>query len=176
MNARRKKLFDRRKTTPVSRGAVRGNRPARRSGCPLNASVEMIGDRWSLLILRDMMLRGARAFKELAATPEGIATNVLADRLASLAFHGIISARPDPHDRRRTVYELTAKGIDLAPVLAELVLWASRHEQTGNQQLVRQLRQDKHGMIAEVRRRWAEARAISARKTRPARPPAPAAR
>ena len=115
----------------------------------------MIGDRWSLLIVRDMMLRGAGSFRQLAQCPERIATNILADRLRKLAGQGIIAARPDPADRRRLIYTLTEKGIDLAAVLAELVLWAARHEETGNQALVRQLMRDKAGAIADVRRRWA---------------------
>jgi DNA-binding HxlR family transcriptional regulator len=156
--AARRAVARARLATPIAAGksSERSTAPARRSPCPLNASVEMVGDRWSLLILRDMMIRGARTFKDLAAAPEGIATNVLADRLAALAGHGIIAARPDPHDRRRQIYALTRKGIDLAPVLAELVLWAAAHERTGNQELVRQLRADKHGIIAHVRQRWAE--------------------
>src|SRR5436190_13169959 len=91
-----------------------------RSACPLNCSLEMIGDRWSLLILRDMMLGGARTYNALLQSPEGIASNILADRLAKLLAHGIISTAPDPTDGRRLTYLLTAKGIDLAPVLAEL--------------------------------------------------------
>ena len=129
--------------------------PRRRSPCPLNASLEMIGDRWSLLILRDMMLRGARTYNELLACPERIATNILASRLRSLAASGIVEARPDPADRRKHTYILTPKGIDLAPVMAELVLWAARHERTGNQTLVRQLERDKQRIIADVRQRWA---------------------
>jgi len=109
----------------------------RRSGCPLNASVETLGDRWSLLIIRDMMLRGSRTYKEFLESYEGIATNILADRLRKLEAHGIITTERDPSDGRRLFYLLTAKGIDLAPVLTEMVLWAARHEDTGNQALVR---------------------------------------
>ena len=94
----------------------------RRSGCPLNASVEMLGDRWSLLIIRDMMLRGFKTYKEFLQCYEGIATNILADRLRRLVGYGIISARQDPLDGRKTIYRLTRKGIDLAPVLTEMVL------------------------------------------------------
>jgi DNA-binding HxlR family transcriptional regulator len=126
----------------------------RRSACPLNASLEMIGDRWSLLILRDMMIRGCRTFNELLSGPEGIASNILAERLRRLVENGILRSRSDPTDRRRTLYQLTPKGIDLAPVLAELVLWAARHERTGNQPLVRRLRAEKQRVIDEVRRRW----------------------
>jgi DNA-binding HxlR family transcriptional regulator len=127
----------------------------RRSECPLNASVEMLGDRWSLLIIRDMMLRGFRSYKEFMDCYEGIATNILADRLRKLAANGIIVAQPDPKDGRKLIYVLTAKGIDLAPVLTEMVLWAARHEDTGNQALVQQMRKDKSKVIEEVRNRWA---------------------
>jgi DNA-binding HxlR family transcriptional regulator len=127
----------------------------RRSGCPLNASVEMLGDRWSLLIIRDMMLNGARTHKAFLECYEGIATNILADRLHKLAAYGIITTKPDPSDRRKIIYLLTKKGIDLAPVLTEIVLWAAGHEDTGNQALVRQMRADKEKFLAGVRHRWA---------------------
>src|SRR5271167_4008166 len=135
--------------------ARRNARPTRRSGCPLNASVEMLGDRWSLLIIRDMMLRGSRTYKEFLECYEGIATNILADRLRKLQAYGILVAKPDPKDARKVTYLLTAKGIDLAPVLTEMVLWAAAHEDTGNQSLVRQMRADKKKFLAGVRQRWA---------------------
>src|SRR5271170_2579807 len=129
----------------------------RRSGCPLNASVEMLGDRWSLLIIRDMMLQGFRSYKQFLECYEGIATNILADRLRKLQAYGIIVARPDPKDARKVIYLLTAKGIDLAPVLTEMVLWAAAHEDTGNQALVKQMRADKKKFLTGVRQRWTEA-------------------
>jgi DNA-binding HxlR family transcriptional regulator len=128
----------------------------RRSMCPLNASVEMLGDRWSLLILRDMMVWGFKTYKEFLGSHEKIATNVLADRLRRLEDYGIIASKPDPSDGRKLIYALTAKGIDLAPVLAEMVLWASRHEKTGNQELIRQLKGDKERVVAHIRKTWAE--------------------
>ena len=131
------------------------SRAKRRSGCPLNASVEMLGDRWSLLIIRDMMLRGFHTFKEFMECYEGIATNILADRLRKLVADGILTAKADPSDRRKLIYSLTAKGIDLAPVLTEMVLWAAAHEDTGNQALVRQMQADKEKFLAGVRERWA---------------------
>ncbi len=130
------------------------SRAKRRSGCPLNASVEMLGDRWSLLIIRDMMLRGFRTFKEFMECYEGIATNILADRLRQLVAHGILATEADPSDGRKVIYSLTAKGIDLAPVLTEMVLWAAAHEDTGNQALVRQMRENKEKFLAGVRERW----------------------
>jgi DNA-binding HxlR family transcriptional regulator len=132
--------------------------PKRRSGCPLNASVEMLGDRWSLLILRDMMLRGYETFNEFLHSDEKIATNILADRLRRLESYEIIETERDPADGRKMIYTLTPKGIDLAPVLTEMVLWAARHEDTGNQPLVRQMQSDKEQLLAAVRQRWEEKR------------------
>ena len=128
----------------------------RRSGCPLNASVEMLGDRWSLLIIRDMMLRGSRTFKDFLNSYEKPATNILADRLRRLEEYAIIASAPDPEDGRKHIYTLTQKGIDLAPVLTEMVLWAAAHEDTGNQPLVHQMRQDKNKFIDMIRERWAK--------------------
>ncbi len=130
--------------------------PKWRSECPLNASVEILGDRWSLLIIRDMMLRGFRSYKEFLDSYEGIATNILADRLQRLLFHGIITAERDPSDGRKLIYSLTAKGIDLAPVLTEMVLWAAQHEDTGNQPLVQLIQKDKEQFLAAARQRWVE--------------------
>ena len=128
----------------------------RRSGCPLNASVEILGDRWSLLIIRDMMLRGFRTYKEFLESYEKIATNILADRLQKLIGHGIITAESNPSDGRKLIYSLTPKGIDLAPVLTEMVLWAAEHEDTGNQALVREMKRDREKFISAIRQRWAE--------------------
>jgi len=115
----------------------------------------MLGDRWSLLIIRDMMLRGFRTYKEFMECYEGIATNILADRLRKLVADGILTTEADRSDGRKLIYRLTAKGIDLAPVLTEMVLWAAAHENTGNQALVRQMREDKQKFLAGVRERWA---------------------
>ena len=125
-----------------------------RSGCPLNASVEILGDRWSLLIIRDMMLRGFRSYKEFLASYEHIATNILADRLRNLERHGILETRRDASDGRKVIYRLTEKGIDLAPVLTEMVLWAGGHEKTENQALVQLMRKDKEAFLTEIRARW----------------------
>jgi len=115
----------------------------------------MLGDRWSLLIIRDMMLLGRRTFKEFLGSYEGIATNILADRLRRLEAYGIISTEPDPSDGRKLLYTLTPKGIDLAPVLTEMVLWAGRHERTENRALIRLMRRDKRKFLAQILRRWA---------------------
>ena len=101
-----------------------------RSGCPVSVSLEIFGDPWSLLIVRDLMVRGYRTFKEFHQAGEGIATNILADRLRKLEAAEIIVAEAMAADGRRVNYRLTEKGIDLAPVLLELLIWGARHEKT----------------------------------------------
>ncbi len=115
----------------------------------------MYGDRWSLLIIRDVMVRGLRSFKQFQESGEGIASNILADRLERLASAGILTAEVDETDGRRVNYRLTEKGIDLAPVLLELLIWGAKHERTGAPcELVRKLEENREQVLAEVRRRW----------------------
>ncbi len=131
--------------------------PKRRSGCPVNVSLETFGDRWSLLIVRDMMVRGLRTFRDFRDSGEGIATNILADRLHKLEAAGIVSAHAEQADGRRVNYRLTAKGIDLAPVLLELFVWAGRHEDTGAPcSFTIEMEKNREAVLAETRRRWRE--------------------
>jgi DNA-binding HxlR family transcriptional regulator len=117
----------------------------------------MLGDRWSLLIIRDLMVRGFRTFKDFEGSSEGIATNILADRLRKLEAAGIIAAEAAESDARRVNYRLTEKGIDLAPVLLELLLWGARHEQTAAPcVLIETMAAERKHFLAEVRRRWRE--------------------
>jgi DNA-binding HxlR family transcriptional regulator len=125
-----------------------------RSGCPLNASVEILGDRWSLLIIRDMMLRGFRSYTQFLDSYEHIATNILANRLKKLEGYGIIATQQDSLDRRKLIYTLTEKGMDLAPVLTEMVLWAAAHERTQNPELIRQIKKDKQKFLVAVRQKY----------------------
>jgi DNA-binding HxlR family transcriptional regulator len=121
----------------------------------------MLGDRWSLLIIRDLMFRGYRTYKELLESEEGIATNILADRLKRLEACGIISTSPAT-DRRKLIYRLTAKGIDLAPVLVELILWGARYEDTeAPRAVIRKMEKQRKEFLSEVRRRWAEGESSS---------------
>jgi DNA-binding HxlR family transcriptional regulator len=132
-------------------------RSKRRSGCPISISLEMFGDRWSLLIIRDLMVRGFRTFREFEESGEGIATNILADRLQKLEATGIITAEVAETDGRRVNYRLTEKGIDLAPVLLELLVWGARHEETGAPcALIVKMEKDRDQVLAEIRRRWRE--------------------
>lgn len=129
----------------------------RRSGCPVSISLEVVGDRWSLLIVRDLMVRGFRTFKDFQGSGEGIATNILADRLNKLQDAGIIAEEPDWSDARRVNYRLTEKGIDLAPVLLELLVWGARHQETSAPPaLITRMQKHREEFLAEVRRRWRE--------------------
>ena len=122
----------------------------------MSIALESIGDRWSLLIVRDLMVRGKRTFKEFLESGEGIASNILTDRLQSLERAGIVAGEPEASDLRKINYRLTEKGIDLAPVILELLLWSAQHEKTGvPPALMRQMKQQKQELLGEVRRRWA---------------------
>jgi len=123
----------------------------------VSISLEVFGDRWSLLIIRDLMVRGLHTFREFQRSGEGIATNILAERLRRLEDAGIITAKRELSDRRRLNYRLTEKGIDLAPVMLELLIWGSRHEQTGLPcAMIEQMAANRDHVLAEVRRRWRE--------------------
>jgi DNA-binding HxlR family transcriptional regulator len=129
----------------------------RRSGCPVSIALELFGDRWSLLIVRDLMVRGSRTFKQFQEAGEGIATNILSDRLRSLEAANVVTTEADEMDRRRMNYRLTEKGIALAPVMLELLVWSARHEQTNAPcALIAEMENKREQVLAEVRRRWQE--------------------
>lgn len=123
----------------------------------MSISLERLGDRWSLLIIRDLMVRSYRRFKDFQEAGEGIATNILADRLRKLQAAGIITVEADEKDGRKLNYRLTEKGIDLAPVMLELLVWASRHEETEAPcAVIQNMAQNREAVLAETRRRWAD--------------------
>ena len=137
-----------------------------RSGCPVSVSLEIFGDRWSLLIIRDLMVRGFRTFKQFQGSGEGIATNILAERLERLEAADIIAPEPEKTDGRRINYRLTKKGIDLAPVLLELLIWGAKHEPTGVDCAgIAKMARNRERVLTEVRRRWGR------RDTTPLLPP-----
>ncbi|MDP9047117.1 MAG: helix-turn-helix transcriptional regulator [Bacteroidota bacterium] len=98
-----------------------------RSDCPISSALDIVGDKWSLLIIRDIMMNGKNTYNEFLKSPEGIATNVLADRLSMLESAGILAREEHPESRAKIFYRLTHKGIDLLPVLVELILWADAY-------------------------------------------------
>jgi DNA-binding HxlR family transcriptional regulator len=101
---------------------------AHRSGCPINLTLEILGDKWSLLILRDIIFGDRRHFRELLnGSEEGIASNILADRLKTLLAEGVLTKSDDPTHRQKALYSLTEKGIEILPVLAQMAVWGRRH-------------------------------------------------
>ena len=99
-----------------------------RSGCPINLSLEVFGDRWSLIVLRDMIFGGRRHFRELLTrSEEGIASNILADRLRRLTELGLITRTGDPSHKQKAIYSLTEPAIQLVPIMAHLGAWGRRH-------------------------------------------------
>ena len=106
-----------------------------RSRCPINYALEIFGDRWTLLLLRDLILFGKERYRELLASEEGIATNILADRLKRLEISGIITRERDPEDGRQFIYRTTEEGLALTPVLLEIAAWASVHDDASEHSL-----------------------------------------
>ncbi len=94
-----------------------------RSGCPINLSLEVFGDKWSLLIIRDMIFGGKRHFRELLRSQEGISSNILADRLKMLVEQGMLTKADDPSHKQKAIYSLTEMTIALVPIMAQLGAW-----------------------------------------------------
>lgn len=99
-----------------------------RSHCPVNYGLEAFGDRWALLILRDIIFRGKRTYSEFLKSEEGFATNILASRLEHLIETGILRRERYETDKRKDIYTLTEKGLDLIPVIFEMILWSSKYD------------------------------------------------
>ena len=103
-------------------------RDTQRSGCPINLTLEVLGDRWSLIVIRDVMFGNRRHFRELLdLSDEGIASNILADRLKRLVQNGLLSKRDDPTHKQKAIYSLTEPAIQLVPLLAQMGAWGRRH-------------------------------------------------
>ena len=129
----------------------------RRSGCPVSQSLELLGDRWSLLLIRDMMVRGYRTFREFQHAGEGIASNILSNRLQRLEAGGLVQAEPAAGDGRSIYYRLTEKGIALAPVMLEMLIWGAHHQETDAPcAVIEHMEQNRAAVLKETYRRWKE--------------------
>jgi len=104
-----------------------------RSGCPISLSLELLGDRWTLLIVRDMVFAGKTHFREFLQSDEGISSRTLAERLQTLQDEGIVTRSDDPTHKLKAIYRLTEAGIDLLPVLATLGAWGSKYRNADNE-------------------------------------------
>lgn len=124
----------------------------RKSDCPINFGLEIFGDRWTFLIVRDLMFKGKHYYGEFAQSEEKIATNLLADRLSMLESEGIISKSADEHHKQKVVYKLTQKGIDLMPVLVEIIMWSAEYDKKSavEKEFVKSVNKDKVGFLKEL--------------------------
>ena len=119
-----------------------------RSDCPVATALDILGDRWTLLIVRDMLMKNHREYGAFKASEEKPASNILADRLRKLEAHGVVRKVPHATDARKSEYYLTDKGLDLAPVLMDLVLWSAQHEVTSvSPEVVRRMKEDRDGFL-----------------------------
>ncbi len=127
--------------------------PSRRSDCPIARALDFVGDKWTLLVLRDIIMARRRYFQELLAGNEGIASNILANRLKLLEAARMITRRRDPAQARRVIYEPTEKALDLLPVMIELIRWGLKHDPnaTAPAHFARRLAEDRDGFIADMR-------------------------
>jgi DNA-binding HxlR family transcriptional regulator len=124
-----------------------------RTHCPINFTVEHFGDKWSFLIIRDLMFKGKRHYNEFLESEEKISTSVLGDRLKMLEESGIISKREDNVKKSRIKYSLTKKGIELLPILVEMIIWAGIHDnQTAvEKDFLTQATQNKEALISQIK-------------------------
>jgi DNA-binding HxlR family transcriptional regulator len=122
------------------------------SGCPIDYALEIFGDRWSLIVLRDLLVRRKRHFREMMVSDEGIASNILAARLKKLEAWGLIARAPDPANKRQIVYAPTEKGKELTPVLVEIAIWSAKHDPNTkvNAGFIRRARRDREALARET--------------------------
>jgi DNA-binding HxlR family transcriptional regulator len=121
-----------------------------RSDCPIGCSLDVFGDKWSLLIIRDIMLRGKLSYSEFLASEEKIATNILVNRLSVLEAEHILSKRVSPTNKSKFIYSLTEKGIDLLPIVIEIMDWGAKYNANcPRKELGKKIRKDKAGVIKE---------------------------
>ena len=135
-------------------------RTERRSPCPIAFGLDVFGDRWTLLVIRDLVFTKKRTYGEFLDSPEGIATNILAQRLAWLEDLEIVSKSPDPDHGRRFVYQLTEKGLDLIPVLLEILAWSAKYDPHTpvSAEFAARIRKQRAAVLKEMRRKAGTAR------------------
>ncbi|WP_144938707.1 helix-turn-helix domain-containing protein [Paenibacillus sp. 32O-W] len=133
-----------------------------RSDCPINYSLEMLGDSWSLLIIRDIIFAGKRTYGEFLTSDEGIARNILANRLQQLTCKGILEKKPHHTDNRKDLYVVTDKGLDLIPILLELSAWGAKHEPSTShgQSWVAETNLDREQLVQRIRQSVLEGRSV----------------
>ena len=133
--------------------AVKKKNISFRSDCPISISLDIIGDKWALLIVRDLAFKGKNTYGDFLNAGEGITTSVLADKLVQLESGAIISKQNHPDSKAKILYTLTQKGIDLIPSLVELIIWSEKYHEVNSQATLfaKQVKKDKEGVIKGVR-------------------------
>ncbi|MDT3402365.1 winged helix-turn-helix transcriptional regulator [Mucilaginibacter terrae] len=122
-----------------------------RSDCPVSFSLDYIGDKWVLLILRDLIFTNKTSYGDFLTSDEKIATNILADRLKLLEANGFIKSEVSAEKKNKFIYSLTEKGIDLIPAIVELMIWGSKYNPPGAEQVLKKIKTDKEGTIKELK-------------------------
>ena len=124
-------------------------KPKKRSDCPVSSSLDIWGDKWSLLIIRDLMFAKECTYGDLLKSPEGIATNILASRLLALEENKLIKKLDHPKSKAKVLYRLTKKGSDLLPVMIEINLWAEKYFPipADRKAMLKEVKKDKEGFI-----------------------------
>lgn len=124
----------------------------RRSDCPINFALEVFGDKWTFLIVRDLMFKGKHYYGEFLNSEEKIATNILANRLSLLEQEGIVIKTGDPSHGSKFIYKLSQKGIDLLPVLTEVIMWSAKYDKDSgvDVKFVNRVKRDKAGLLKEI--------------------------
>ena len=127
----------------------------RKSDCPINFALEIFGDRWTFLIVRDMMFKGKHYYGEFLQSEEKIATNILADRLSLLEKSEIVVKTTDLNHKSKLVYSLSQKGIDLLPILVDVIMWSAKYDKNSavDVKFVRSVKRDREGLIKEISNR-----------------------
>jgi DNA-binding HxlR family transcriptional regulator len=122
-----------------------------RSNCPVSNSLDIWGDKWSLLIIRDLMYSKTCTYGQFLKAEEGISTNILASRLLALEENGLIEKLPHPESKAKILYKLTRKGIDLLPVLIEINLWAEKYFTLSKErkEMLKRVKKDKQRFIED---------------------------
>ena len=135
----------------------------RKSDCPINFALEIFGDRWTFLIVRDLMFKGKHFYGEFLLSEEGIATNILSDRLSLLENKGIVSKSSDPSHKQKIMYSLTKKGIDLVPLLVEVIMWSAKYDKNSavEMKFVKSVKRDKVGLISQISSRLVDELGVS---------------
>ncbi len=126
----------------------------RRSDCPISYALDIFGDKWSLLIIRDMLFKQKRHFGQFADAEEKVSTNILADRLARLEVEGLVTKTPDPENGRQFVYALTPKALDLTPMLIEMILWSAKYDPrtAADSEFVRKAKNGRGQLVRQIKR------------------------